>query len=136
MEHVMLTAGRAAPARFDLMNFLVPPAHGAGPLVLHLLVPGPDAAVPPAATARPLPLRAGGRLHLLTRRELEVLEGLAGGLDAAVVAERLAITLNTTRNHIRSILAKLRVHRQVEAILLLLDRRKSAAAQPAGLPGS
>jgi DNA-binding CsgD family transcriptional regulator len=115
MEQVMLPAGGAPPHRFDLMNFLVPPADGRGSLVLHFLLPSPD---PVALRSMP----PGSRLHLLTRREHEVLEGLASGLDAVDVADRLAITLNTARNHIRSILAKLRVHRQVDAILALLGR--------------
>ena len=120
-EHVTLTAGPAAPRGFDLLNFLVPPTLGAGCLVLHFLLPGHgDAALRPAI--RPQQWKTGGRLHLLSAREIQVLEGLAGGLDAAGVADRFAISLNTTRNHIRSILRKLDVHRQMDAVLLFLGR--------------
>jgi DNA-binding CsgD family transcriptional regulator len=119
VQHVTLSTGHAAPHRFDLMNFLVPPAHGNGGLVLHLLVPSSDPAAGSCAAA-PRAVPKGGRLHLLTPRELEVLDALATGLDAVDVADRLAITLNTARNHIRNILAKLCVHRQVDAILLRL----------------
>lgn len=120
-EHVSLAAGDAPPRRFDLLNFLVPSAPGAGCLVLHFLLPGrDDAAQPPACRSRAWP--ACDRLHRLSPRELQVLEGLAGGLDAVGVADRFAISLHTARNHIRGILHKLKVHRQMDAVLLLLGR--------------
>ncbi|HEX9696894.1 MAG TPA: response regulator transcription factor [Actinomycetota bacterium] len=57
--------------------------------------------------------RRGG----LTEREAEVLMLMGDGLDAQSIATRLMITIHTARSHIKSILAKLHVNRQVDAIL-------------------
>jgi DNA-binding NarL/FixJ family response regulator len=56
----------------------------------------------------------------LTPRELEVLQALAEGLDSQGVADRLFITLSTERNHVASILAKLGVHSQLQALVFAL----------------
>jgi DNA-binding CsgD family transcriptional regulator len=53
----------------------------------------------------------------LTGRELEVLGGLARGRDAGRIAAELGISLHTTRDHIRALLAKLGVHSQLEAVV-------------------
>jgi DNA-binding CsgD family transcriptional regulator len=129
LEHVMLPAGPVAPRRFDLLNFLLPPSPGTGCLVLHFILPVSDDAARRRAVARPRDWPAADRLHLLSPRELEVLEGLAGGLDAADVAGQLAISLSTARNHIRSILRKLDLHRQVDAVLLFLGGTGAPAAR-------
>jgi len=54
----------------------------------------------------------------LTRREVEVLGLLAEGLPPTAVARRLGITLHTCRGHIKSVLAKLEVHSQLEAVVV------------------
>jgi PAS domain S-box-containing protein len=59
-------------------------------------------------------------LEQLTRREREVLEALAEGLDSQQIADRLFITLRTERNHIANILAKLGVHSQLQALVFAL----------------
>ena len=51
----------------------------------------------------------------LTRREIEVLRALVEGLPGATIARRLAISPNTVRTHIQSILTKLQVHSRLEA---------------------
>jgi DNA-binding NarL/FixJ family response regulator len=56
----------------------------------------------------------------LTPREREVLQALAEGLDSAGIAERLNISLRTTRNHMASILSKLGVHSQLQALVFAL----------------
>src|SRR5215216_5653147 len=56
----------------------------------------------------------------LTPREREVLQALAEGLDSQEIAERLHISLRTERNHITSILAKLGVHSQLQALVFAL----------------
>jgi PAS domain S-box-containing protein len=61
--------------------------------------------------------RARHAIEQLTPREREVLQALADGLDTQEIARRLHITLRTTRNHISSILAKLGVHSQLQAVL-------------------
>ena len=53
----------------------------------------------------------------LTSREKEVLQALAEGLDRQEIAERLHISVGTTRNHITRIIAKLGVHSQAQALV-------------------
>ncbi|NHC12195.1 response regulator [Motilibacter deserti] len=75
--------------------------------------------VSPALLSRLLP-----RLHRvqrglgsdLTPRELEVLVLIAEGLGNAAIGERLSVSVNTVRNHVANILAKLGVHSKLEAL--------------------
>lgn len=67
------------------------------------------ACLEPAATAR------GAEPHDLTPRELEVLQELAAGATNQEIAQRLVISENTVKNHVRSILAKLDVSNRREA---------------------
>jgi PAS domain S-box-containing protein len=57
---------------------------------------------------------------LLTSREKEVLQALAEGLDSQEIAERLHISIKTERNHMSSILTKLRVHSRLQALVVAL----------------
>lgn len=65
-------------------------------------------------------LRPAGRAEsapsTLTRRELQVLELLADGLDQAEIAARLVISPKTVGTHIERILAKLGAHSRAEAV--------------------
>jgi DNA-binding NarL/FixJ family response regulator len=63
--------------------------------------------------------RDNDRLHRLSQREREVLECLADGERAATVARRHVVALATVRSHIQSILMKLEVNSQLEAVALL-----------------
>jgi len=56
------------------------------------------------------------REHPLTPRELELLSRIADGHSYQSSASALGITVNTVRNHIRSIYEKLQVHSQSEAV--------------------
>ena len=56
----------------------------------------------------------------LTPREREVLKALADGLDGKEIAEQLNISLRTERNHMASILAKLRMHSRLQALVFAL----------------
>ncbi len=53
----------------------------------------------------------------LTRRETEVLRLLAHSLNNREIGERLFITENTVKNHVRKILEKLQVHSRTEAAI-------------------
>ncbi len=53
----------------------------------------------------------------LTPREKEVLQALAEGLDRQEIAQRLHISIETERNHMASILAKLGVHSRLQALV-------------------
>jgi DNA-binding NarL/FixJ family response regulator len=54
----------------------------------------------------------------LTPREREVLQALGNGLDSEQIAARLHISIRTERNHVGSVLTKLGVHSQLQAVLL------------------
>jgi DNA-binding NarL/FixJ family response regulator len=59
-------------------------------------------------------------LERLTPREIEVLKALAEGLDSKDIARRLHISPTTERNHMASILAKLKVHSRLQALVFAL----------------
>ncbi|HEY2224015.1 LuxR C-terminal-related transcriptional regulator [Actinomycetospora sp.] len=65
------------------------------------------------------------RLARLSRREREVLELLAEGQRAAAIAERLVVSMPTVRTQIRSVLTKLEVSSQLEAVALLRQQPDS-----------
>jgi DNA-binding NarL/FixJ family response regulator len=58
----------------------------------------------------------------LSPREMEVLQLLARGLDSEGIAEQLHISRGTERNHMASILRKLGVHSQLQALVFALRR--------------
>jgi PAS domain S-box-containing protein len=52
----------------------------------------------------------------LTTRQREVLELVARGLSTTAIAERLTLSRETVRNHIRNVLRELNVHTRGEAV--------------------
>lgn len=63
------------------------------------------------------PERSTGPALKLTDRELEVLRLVAKGLSNREVAQRLAISENTVKNHVRNMLEKLQLHSRMEAVM-------------------
>ncbi|CAM03183.1 LuxR family two component transcriptional regulator [Saccharopolyspora erythraea NRRL 2338] len=57
-----------------------------------------------------------GPLDCLSDRERDVLQGMVAGKRGSRIAEELRISTETVRTHTRSILAKLHVHSQLEAV--------------------
>ena len=96
-----------------------------------------EALITPALLARLLPrLRREPvrQASTLTTRELEVLEHLAEGLSNQAIADKLAVSLNTVRNHVQNVLTKLHAHSRLEAVaaavrqgLIERDARSSTA---------
>jgi DNA-binding NarL/FixJ family response regulator/signal transduction histidine kinase len=70
-----------------------------------------------AGTKKDEEYEARQAIESLTPREIEVLQKLAGGLDSDGIAESLHISVRTQRNHVASILAKLGVHSQLQAVV-------------------
>jgi two-component system, NarL family, response regulator DegU len=56
-------------------------------------------------------------LHLLTRRECEVLQMLADGKSNRVIGEELFISEKTVKNHVSSILQKMSVNDRTQAVV-------------------
>ena len=75
------------------------------PLFLHVMRDGLEESEDEAG--------AGTRVPELTPRQLEVLEALAVGEPAKLIARRLGIAEATVRNHIRMILVELGCHSQL-----------------------
>ena len=73
-------------------------------------------AAPPRRSSSPA-------LEPLTARETEILRALEDGLSYQRIAERLYISLNTVRTHVKNVYAKLHVKSQAE---LLLRKRRDA----------
>ena len=71
-------------------------------------------------------LAEGGELHRLgslSAREMEVLELLADGLNGQMIAERLFLSPETVRTHVRNATSKLGAHTRVQAVALVVRGR-------------
>lgn len=80
---------------------------------------GHDKVVPPAPASPQVPsVEANASL---TAREREVLDLMAEGLLYKEAADRLGLSVDTIRAHLRNIYKKLRVRNRTEAILKLAD---------------
>ena len=82
-----------------------------------------EAVISPEMLARLLP-RLGGTGQVgaptLTEREREILGLIAQGLSNAAIAERLVVSVNTVRNHVANLLAKLGARSKLEALSIAI----------------
>ena len=69
-------------------------------------------------------------LELLTSRELEILKELSKGYRYKEIADRLAISIDTVRTHIRHIFEKLHVESRTEAVVKFMQSQ--SGKMPAG----
>ena len=60
----------------------------------------------------------------LTARELEIVRGIEDGLSYKLIAERHFISLDTVRNHIRSVYRKLHINSKAELLAQALKRER------------
>lgn len=67
--------------------------------------------------------RKPARVPKLTDRELEVLNLVAHGLNNREIAEKLFISENTVKNHVRNMLEKLQLHSRIEAVMYAVRQR-------------
>lgn len=74
------------------------------------------------AVATPLDGEADVHTHNLSEREMEVLACLARGATNVEIAERLVITENTVKVHVRNILRKLDLRNRQQAAAFALQR--------------
>jgi DNA-binding NarL/FixJ family response regulator len=66
------------------------------------------------------------RLGSLGARELEVLNLLADGLDGQMIAERLFLSPETVRTHVRNATSKLGARTRVQAVAMAVRGRRSS----------
>jgi DNA-binding NarL/FixJ family response regulator len=98
-------------------------AHRGGMVVpAHLLAGVLNASTERAA--RPAPT------SMLTSREREVLQLMARGLDARAISGGLGISVHTCRGYVKSILAKLDAHSQLEAVMKAIRLGLLAPVEP------
>lgn len=71
----------------------------------------------PEGTAEVVDTLSAPATNPLAPREREVLETLALGLSTEDVAERMGITVNTVRTHLKNALLKLNSHSKLEAVI-------------------
>lgn len=85
-----------------------------------------DAYVPSDLLAGLLPQLRGHRRTqgadptLLTAREVDVLALMATGASNQAIADELLLSINTVRNHVKRILAKLGAHSKLQAVAIAL----------------
>jgi DNA-binding NarL/FixJ family response regulator len=77
---------------------------------------------PPVAEVMPLPPRVGDHQQLPTLREIEVLQLVSEGLVNREIGQRLYLSEETVKSHIRHILAKLHARSRAHAVALGLRR--------------
>jgi putative two-component system response regulator len=65
----------------------------------------------------------------LTRREIETLGYLARGLSLLNIAEAMAISMNTARNHTQRVIEKLGAHSKLEAVVIAMRESLLVAPQ-------
>ena len=80
---------------------------------------------------RALDSASRARVERLTRRETQILQGLAQGLSPGRLAEQLGISRHTLRTHQQNILFKLKVHSKHEALVMAIRHGKVRAGDPA-----
>ena len=86
-----------------------------------------DALLSPQVTRRligefaQLGRRVCPRVALLTERERQVLEAMAGGLNNGEIGRALFISEGTVRTHVNRLLAKLEVRDRVQAVVLAYE---------------
>ena len=83
-----------------------------------------EASISSEMLARLLPrlTRVSAPTPTLTRREEEVLGMLAQGLSNAAIATELTVSVNTVRNHVANLSAKLGAHSKLEAMSIAIQR--------------
>lgn len=73
-------------------------------------------------------LAGSEQARVLSRREAEILELLATGLTGEQAAERLVLSPETIRTHVRNAMGKLDARTRTEAVVKALDRQEIGKA--------
>lgn len=135
-EFTMAIRGVSAAQLVSITVVIVPGPRSSQFTMIHILRPlseenAASYRAPPRTRVVPLPRRSlqdaaqdeAADAHILTERELEVLNLLAKGTSTRDIADHLFISVSTVRSHIQSILSKLDAHSKLEAVAQALQRR-------------
>ena len=98
-----------------------------------VLVAGGGSYLDPRLSGVLLPPRVAGRVRGLSPREREVMLLMAEGLTAEAVGERLGVSVETVRTHVRNAIRKLGARNRVHAIVIALDRGEISLDDSAAL---
>jgi DNA-binding NarL/FixJ family response regulator len=90
----------------DAIRYAEPGSLAVHPRLLHQLVNADQTPTTP--------------VPVLTQREHEVLRMLAAGHDLGIISRDLSISINTCRGHVKSVLAKLGAHSQLQAVVIAM----------------
>jgi DNA-binding NarL/FixJ family response regulator len=112
---ILRSVGQAERVAHELSQRLDALKQAIGQASGSYLTPASDASnvTAPLDPLRNLP---GADLAHLSMREREVLKELARGHSPQTIAKSLQLSINTVRNHLKSIFLKLRVNSQVELL--------------------
>ena len=66
--------------------------------------------------------RATARVAALSPREREIMHLMAEGLTAEAIGDRLTVSVETVRTHVRNVIRKLQARNRVHAIAIALER--------------
>jgi DNA-binding CsgD family transcriptional regulator len=109
------------PSAVDLLSLAVSPPVGPRIAILHVIKLSTKAAA--ANVVETSPCHEPAAYVGLSPREQEVLQHLTHGHGTDEIAEKLFVSSSTVRNHVRSILSKMKVHSRIEAVLASVARR-------------
>ncbi|WP_405063980.1 response regulator transcription factor [Kribbella sp. NBC_01505] len=115
--------------RSGASGFLLKDAQADDLLTAIRVVAAGDGMLAPAVTGRLIQAFAAGAptsstaeaLATLTPREREVLTLIAAGLTNAEIADRLGVTVGTTKTHVNALLTKLGARDRVQATIIAYD---------------
>jgi len=102
--------------------------------LLHLLSSEPQSAGvsfdgPLVASAQPIhQATAAGDTSALTTREVQILDLICDGRQNKIIADRLGLSENTVKVHIRNIYKKMKVRNRTEAASYFFGTARSGAA--------
>ena len=98
------------------------PMGGQGSELRGYVVTLQDAMSPRSGPSLPQQRRQARTAAGLTPREHQVLERLADGQDAMEIARELGLSVYSVRGHIKSLMRKLKVHSQLQAVVVAARR--------------
>ncbi|HYF27809.1 MAG TPA: response regulator transcription factor [Baekduia sp.] len=70
--------------------------------------------------------RATSKVPQLSPREREIMHLMAEGLTAEAIAQRITVSVETVRTHVRNVIRKLQARNRVHAIAIALERGEIA----------